>query len=198
MAILIRYEQGYDLTLETSGAVSCPRVVCDHCGRVIENAAEGNVLWLAEESTADLSHHRLNYVHKSCGVAFEADEFYFWMPLDEMILCLFRNTGMQPPRQAIESTRHNSAPAAPRGKARKLLTYFIRSEHGGPVKIGKSVNPQARLSSLQTGRHDRLVILKTVNGDREAEFHRKFQEFHESGEWFRCEGSLLEFVSKED
>jgi hypothetical protein len=39
-------------------------VVCDHCGRQIASAAEGNCLWRPDDP-------RARFVHKDCSDAFE-------------------------------------------------------------------------------------------------------------------------------
>lgn len=65
--------------------------------------------------------------------------------------------------------------------------YFIGSHRAGFVKIGYSINPKARLATLQVGHPGKLAILATVVGDQllEAEYHRRFADYHVYGEWFR-------------
>jgi hypothetical protein len=72
-----------------------------------------------------------------------------------------------------------SGPAAPQD------VYFIGSENG-PIKIGISANPRARLGNLQTGHHDRLDLLATCEGgmDREKKYHQQFAAHRINGEWF--------------
>lgn len=61
-------------------------------------------------------------------------------------------------------------------------TYIV--EAGGRVKIGKSLNPVHRVSSLQTGCPDEIRVLLVLDGDRESELHEALAEFHLRGEWF--------------
>lgn len=82
-------------------------------------------------------------------------------------------------------------------KRRSGVVYFIQSGgERGPVKIGTAVNLGSRLSSLQTSHHKKLVVLGTIPGDArtEAEQHERFRKYHLTGEWFRCAGSLADFV----
>jgi hypothetical protein len=89
----------------------------------------------------------------------------------------------------------NERPIATKS-ARPLQTYFIQSE-SGHVKIGRSHNPLARLKSLQTGRHDRLKIVKIIKNDVETQLHQRFAHLRESGEWFRCDKELADFLEQE-
>jgi hypothetical protein len=68
-------------------------------------------------------------------------------------------------------------------------TYLI-SDGWRHVKIGRSADPQKRLSGLQTSTPSKLTIvhswLTTANGSLllEAELHRAFDWVRQSGEWF--------------
>lgn len=74
------------------------------------------------------------------------------------------------------------------------FVYFAKA--GNRVKIGKANNVNSRLSTLQTGCPDRLVLLKVERGGRDAErsYHIKFAHLRENGEWFRHEADLAEFL----
>lgn len=63
-------------------------------------------------------------------------------------------------------------------------TYFVSAGHG-MVKIGRSTDVESRLRSLQTANPDRLELLGTIDGDHEADLHRRFRDRHAGGEWFR-------------
>lgn len=66
--------------------------------------------------------------------------------------------------------------------------YFIGSDDG-PIKIGFSVNPKARLRQLQHASPYDLRILATIpeGQDLEAHYHRCFAAHRLRGEWFtRC------------
>lgn len=68
--------------------------------------------------------------------------------------------------------------------------YAIQREAGGPIKIGKAVNVKARLAGLQTGTHEKLVILREWSrpkGDGvlvERMSHSFLDEHRVGGEWF--------------
>lgn len=71
-------------------------------------------------------------------------------------------------------------------------------EGAGLVKIGRSVNPRARLRDLQVGSPVELKLLKTIRGGRASEIwlHLRFEAQHVRGEWFRPEGPLGEWIEK--
>ena len=65
--------------------------------------------------------------------------------------------------------------------------YVIKSD-GGYTKIGISVNPEKRVSSLQTGNPNDLVLLAasefTKAKQKEQELHRRYEQQRQNGEWF--------------
>ena len=65
------------------------------------------------------------------------------------------------------------------------MIYFIRS--GGYVKIGVSVRPWDRLSTLQIGNPEPLEMIAIMPGeyDVEATLHGQFSSDRINGEWFR-------------
>ncbi|MFE1111177.1 GIY-YIG nuclease family protein [Streptomyces rochei] len=72
------------------------------------------------------------------------------------------------------------------------LVYFIRA--GDLVKIGTTVDLVARLKTFNV---PNLVVLATEPGyyKRERELHQQFRELHHQGEWFRLEGSLVDYIN---
>ena len=76
------------------------------------------------------------------------------------------------------------------------MIYFIKSE-SGHVKIGYSENGvESRLLSLQCGCPFKLILLKTVDFEREQEslIHRKFKKFRRQGEWFELSGEITDYI----
>ena len=69
-------------------------------------------------------------------------------------------------------------------------TYFIGGEHG-PIKIGISCDPLARLWILQTAYPEELFIYAVMNGDNERALHSEFSADRLRGEWFRRTDRLL-------
>jgi len=72
--------------------------------------------------------------------------------------------------------------------------YFILA--GEFVKIGIAKNPKKRLRDLQTANPVKLNLLYTIPGDETLEktLHLIFDEYRESGEWFRYEYGLKSFI----
>jgi len=80
------------------------------------------------------------------------------------------------------------------------MIYFIRNIVSGNIKIGFSDTPKKRLKDLQTGSHDKLLLIKTIPGDREleAQFHQQFSHCRLDGEWFSPTDELVEFIKGQD
>lgn len=75
-----------------------------------------------------------------------------------------------------------------------MFVYFIRSGNGksAPIKIGIAQNPEKRITELQTGNPNPLLLLckAPVNSRKQAEFlerelHNYFSYCRMEGEWFR-------------
>jgi len=69
--------------------------------------------------------------------------------------------------------------------------YVIAESERGPVKVGVSDNPDARLSTLQCGNPTRLFIAgkfplvdRTSAARTEKELHLQFGRYSLCGEWF--------------
>jgi hypothetical protein len=77
-----------------------------------------------------------------------------------------------------------------------MFTYFIQGTPHGPVKIGRTEDVSDRISTLQTGHHDTLRLLLVLDGDREAELHKRFRNDRIRGEWFRWSEAVETFVSE--
>jgi hypothetical protein len=67
-----------------------------------------------------------------------------------------------------------------------LFVYFIQAESGGAVKIGKAREPRARVTELQCGNPELLVIQAVIVASRttEGSLHRTFRDYRLEGEWF--------------
>lgn len=82
------------------------------------------------------------------------------------------------------------------GKSR--FVYFIQQGVGGPIKIGASYDPPARIKILQQSSGIGLITLGLVkegSGIWELDLHRQFKEFNIRGEWFHPEDKLLTFIN---
>ena len=78
--------------------------------------------------------------------------------------------------------------------------YFATAGLSGPVKIGRSVNPEKRVAQLSTGSWVALEMLATIEveddraSDLEANIHVMFNEDRLRGEWFRMSPRLESFI----
>lgn len=68
------------------------------------------------------------------------------------------------------------------------FVYFIQDTVTGHIKIGKSKNPKARLSQLQTSTVNELKLLHIIEcedmDEIETALHKRFEDKHIRGEWF--------------
>jgi hypothetical protein len=76
------------------------------------------------------------------------------------------------------------------------LVYFIQAGTDGPIKIGRTTNIRRRLTGIQTGSAQRLVVLGTMPGDEAAEraLHSRFGFLRTVGEWFRSDATLMQYI----
>ena len=75
--------------------------------------------------------------------------------------------------------------------------YFIGSLESGTVKIGKSNNPEKRLTELQTANPHKLVlygVIDDVTSELESRLHRILDPFRLEGEWFRLTDEVIRFM----
>jgi hypothetical protein len=82
------------------------------------------------------------------------------------------------------------------------MIYFIQVGVSGPIKIGHTFSwssVRKRLEHLQTGNHERLRLLGSIEGfrKREEELHEKFKEHRLVGEWFEPVDEILALVNTE-
>ncbi len=80
------------------------------------------------------------------------------------------------------------------------MIYFIKNIANGQIKIGFAENPNTRLANLQTGSTDKLVLIKSIEGDLavEAQLHRQFAVHRLHGEWFTPADDLIQFIRGKD
>ncbi len=74
-----------------------------------------------------------------------------------------------------------------------MAVYIIRAGDTDAVKIGWAIKPAERMADLQMGHHEKLSIVRLIEGPRSAEYrlHRHFKARRITGEWFRfCEEML--------
>lgn len=75
-------------------------------------------------------------------------------------------------------------------------TYLIVSQDGKSVKIGRSIDPERRAKSLQTGHPLALKTLLVLDMDVEAQLHKRFARDRQVGEWFRFSSDIRDFLDE--
>ncbi len=74
-----------------------------------------------------------------------------------------------------------------------MAVYFIQAGSTDAVKIGSARDPEARILDLQRSNHEKLRIIRIVDGDMRAErwFHDRFSAQRSHGEWFTFVPEML-------
>jgi len=80
-------------------------------------------------------------------------------------------------------------------KPKKLFKTYIITDFNGNYKIGKSVNPDSRLKSLQLG-NPNITLIAVVDCDIEKIIHNELSVFSISNEWFKLEKNQLKQIIK--
>ena len=102
------------------------------------------------------------------------------------------NKGGQPPtvqKKRAERRRDSSAPS---------LVYFALCAKENAVKIGVSINPQSRISELNTASPNPITLIGTCSGGvtLERRLHKRFHEWHINREWFSYSPQVIEFIEE--
>ena len=79
------------------------------------------------------------------------------------------------------------------------MVYFIQEGENGPIKIGRSGNPEKRLGNLQEGNPRKLKIIAVLHGDRqrENEIHHELRRFGIRGEWFYPTREVFDYINRD-
>jgi len=80
-----------------------------------------------------------------------------------------------------------------------MTIYFIQASISKHIKIGfTDGRPHDRLDCLQTGNHERLELIATIQGDEtlERQLHQQFKALRGVGEWFAFEEPLISFIDR--
>jgi len=82
--------------------------------------------------------------------------------------------------------------------------YFILDKKSAAVKIGKSNNIEERISDLQTGNPNLLTVEYFIeckseehSFELEKKLHKKFERLHITGEWFKFDIDLFNYIISE-
>ena len=83
-------------------------------------------------------------------------------------------------------------------KTRNGLVYFIHDEGDFKrFKIGYTTNLSVRLSSIQIGNPDPLVVYKTIENSTkytETKLHHLFAQYQIRGEWFAIDSVMIDQI----
>lgn len=81
------------------------------------------------------------------------------------------------------------------------FAYFFITDERSKIKIGHSVDPADRRSSLQTGSPEELEVLHVTKGSKKVEkqWQERFAHLHTGvgKEWFRADQELLDAIEKD-
>jgi len=91
-----------------------------------------------------------------------------------------------------------SGQGKPSRRSTEPCVYFLRVGDDGPIKIGFTRDIIRRLRGLQTAHPEEIRLLAKIvvrfPRQLEREVHARFAHLRISGEWFRAEPELLDYV----
>jgi hypothetical protein len=79
------------IKVQIMGEVAGPVVICDHCGKRIEDAKQGQYLWDVEKRDENGA-MPIYFVHKGCDRLFDPTHSLAWDELDTLPILLGNNT----------------------------------------------------------------------------------------------------------
>lgn len=97
----------------------------------------------------------------------------------------------------FSATEYVGIPEHLANQSRKISwVYFVQAGEGGPIKIGKAMNPSQRIGNLQVGNPHEVKLLHCLpdTGCTEGRIQGIFEESHLRGEWYNPTPDLLEFI----
>jgi T5orf172 domain len=74
-----------------------------------------------------------------------------------------------------------------------MTVYFVEMEGENRIKIGYTAgSAERRMAQLQTGQPQKLRLLGTIPGERDAEqgLHKEFKAYRGNGEWFFADAEV--------
>jgi hypothetical protein len=128
-------------------------------------------------------------MHPMIGKFIEAIPTSWQMHLSEFgaIACGLNTDGSE--RDVINESK---------GKPRITKTYIVRKQGSKEVKIGRSVQVDKRIRTIETQSGYQLEVLAIIPKDIENMLHKQFAEFRTVGEWFDdSKGLIAAFAAKQ-
>src|SRR5262245_61150818 len=97
------------LVIQFRGPYSAPTIICDHCGKAITRAQDGNYEWSHAAGTAEGQTAPMYFTHKTCCHAFEQAHGGGWGAIGLEALPAFLATNLHIPwSQATAKARQMS------------------------------------------------------------------------------------------
>lgn len=81
----------------------------------------------------------------------------------------------------------------PKSKKEVIKNVYFVLASDNLVKIGYSTNVNKRIQNLSV-LHPSFVLLGYVGNKTEKEVHNTFSPFRVKGEWYRYDGSMIDFI----
>ena len=81
-------------------------------------------------------------------------------------------------------------------KTRLTNIYFIMAVGTNMIKIGKADNVKKRIKNMQTGNHNKLILLASYKAphDEEGYLHHKLRKYRSRGEWFHLSDTIIDLL----
>lgn len=108
---------------------------------------------------------------------------------------IFTRTESPEYKAKVEANAKKQAERDAMKAAMRTYVYFIQMGDG-PIKIGKSDDPDRRLLDFKTASPHKCHVLKRIKAhfSLEAQLHKKFAHIRLEGEWFKPEQELLDYI----
>lgn len=82
---------------------------------------------------------------------------------------------------------------------RNYYLYLINQEDSNYYKVGYAINLKSRISCLQSGSPQKLILTHSIKLDchektikkAERRIHRKYKQLQVQGEWFLFDGTVI-------
>lgn len=86
----------------------------------------------------------------------------------------------------------------PRRRPASSWVYFALADEVRRVKIGMSVSPRDRISTINADSPVAVRLVGTMPGtaENESALHRRFRHLHVKGEWFEYRDELADYIAK--
>jgi uncharacterized protein YozE (UPF0346 family) len=170
---------------------------CDCCGEQIINSQKSLIVWTEEEG--------FRIVHDNCLKRGDAGKYE---NLNELFMKTSNFTNFDRfAKNCMANSEHVEKIKnrlviwgwVEMARAQVSKIYFIQSGTSGPIKIGYTASSvERRLSNLQTGHPEKLILLVSIEGNRslEKQLHNQFNNHHLIGEWFHPHSIILSFIDE--